>query len=241
VNALLFCDDPNETAILTVVLQLAGLTVTSTGDLDRALRGWSERPSDLVFLALHHGVLLDQVRRIRTVAEVPLVSVSNATDEDSVCQTYEAGADLVSSRPYSARLLATQLRALLRRGRGAPLSQIPTFTIGGLTLDAAARTVQIEKRDPCRLTPLEFRLLYTLISHQGQTLPTETIVERVWGYSGEGSADLVRGLVGRLRAKVETDRKNPQYIQTVPGVGYRLLASQLGAVGQPEKERKSLA
>lgn len=238
-NALLFCDDPNETAILTVVLQLAGLTVASTSDLDRALRAWSERPSDLVFLALHHGALLDQVRRIRTVAEVPLVSISNAADEDSLCQIYEVGADLVSPRPYSARLLATQLRALLRRGRGTPLSQIPTFTIGGLTLDAAARTVRIAKHDPCRLTPLEFRLLYTLISHQGQTLPTEIIVERVWGYSGEGSADLVRGLVSRLRAKVETDRKNPQYIQTIPGVGYRLSASQLSSVAQSEKERKT--
>jgi two-component system KDP operon response regulator KdpE len=238
VNALLFCDDPNETAILTVVLQLAGLTVTLASDLDRALRSWPERPTDLLFLALRHGTLVDQVHRIRTVAEVPLVAVSNSSDEDSLCQILEAGADLVSSRPYSARLLGVQLRALLRRSRGTSLSRIPTFTVGGLTLDATARTVQVEKREPSRLTQLEFRLLYTLISHLGQTLPTETIVERVWGYSGEGSADLVRGLISRLRAKVEVDRKNPQYIQTIQGAGYRLLASPLDPVGSAEKEKK---
>jgi DNA-binding response OmpR family regulator len=60
--------------------------------------------------------------------------------------------------------------------------------------------------------------------HQGQTLPTEVIVERVWGYTGEGNMDLVRGLISRLRAKVEEDAKNPRYILTIPGVGYRLVA-----------------
>ena len=237
-NAFLFCDDSNETAILTVVLQLAGLTVTPTSDLERTLRSWPERPVDLLLLALHHGTLLDQVRRIRATVEVPLVAVSNASDEDSLCQLFEAGADLVVCRPYSARLLSAQLRALLRRGKGTSLSRIPTLTVGGLTLDATARTVQVEDREPRRLTQLEFRLLYTLISHLGQTLPTETIVERVWGYSGEGSADLVRGLISRLRAKVEADPKNPQYIQTVPGTGYRLLASPLDPLRQAEKEKK---
>lgn len=237
-NALLFCDDPNETAILTVALQLAGLTVASVSDLERTLRNWPERPVDLLFLALHYGTPLDQVRRVRATVEVPLVAISNSPEEDLLCQLFEAGADLVVVRPYSARLLSAQLRALLRRSKGTSLSRIPTLTVGGLTLDAAGRTVQVENREPCRLTQLEFRLLYTLMSHLGQTLPTETIVERVWGYSGEGSAELVRGLVSRLRAKVEADPKNPQYILTVPGMGYRLLASPLDPLRQPEKERK---
>lgn len=237
-NALLFCDDPHETNILAVVLQLAGLSMTSASDLDKALHSWSERPADLVLLALHHSSSLEQVRRIRTTADVPLVVINNAPDEDQLYQLLDAGADLVLSRPYSARLLSAQLRALLRRSKGTSLSRIPTLTVGGLTLDAASRTVQVENREPCRLTQLEFRLLYTLMSHLGQTLPTETIVERVWGYSGEGSAELVRGLISRLRAKVEADPKNPQYIQTVPGMGYRLLASPLHSPGQAKKEGK---
>jgi DNA-binding response OmpR family regulator len=56
--------------------------------------------------------------------------------------------------------------------------------------------------------------------HRGQVLPTESIVERVWGYSGQGDRELVRGLISRLRAKLETDPRNPYYILTVPGVGY---------------------
>ncbi len=65
-------------------------------------------------------------------------------------------------------------------------------------------------------------MLYTLMMHAGQVLPTETLVEHVWGYSGRGDRDLVRGLVKRLRSKVEPDPKNPIYIFTVPGVGYKL-------------------
>jgi DNA-binding response OmpR family regulator len=68
-----------------------------------------------------------------------------------------------------------------------------------------------------RLTHLEFRLLYTLMVNQGQIIPTETIVEHVWGYTGDGDRDLIRGLVSRLRAKVETDPRSPRWILTGAG------------------------
>jgi DNA-binding response OmpR family regulator len=58
------------------------------------------------------------------------------------------------------------------------------------------------------------------MTHRGQVLPAEIIVERVWGYSGRGDKELVRGLVSRLRSKIEPDPRSPQYIRTVPGVGY---------------------
>ena len=59
--------------------------------------------------------------------------------------------------------------------------------------------------------------------YRGQILPTETIVEHVWGYTGQGDRDLIRGLVSRLRAKVETDHRKPQYILTTPGIGYSFM------------------
>jgi DNA-binding response OmpR family regulator len=123
-------------------------------------------------------------------------------------------------RPCGPRLLIAQVRALLRRAGGVPLSSLPTLSLAGLTLDPTARTVQIAGHPVRRLTHLEFRLLYALMIHHGQVIPTEVIVERVWGYSGRGDKDLVRGLVSRLRAKVEPEPRNPRYILTVPGVGY---------------------
>jgi DNA-binding response OmpR family regulator len=132
------------------------------------------------------------------------------------------GADLVVVRPYSARLLIHQLRALSRRSRGSHLLSMPPLTYGSITLDPANRTAQVADGAPRHLTQLEFRLLHTLMLHQGQTLTTEAIVDRVWGYSADGNLELVRGLVSRLRAKIEEEPKNPLYIITVPGVGYRL-------------------
>jgi len=220
VYALLVAEDPDEAAILSLVLQRVGLAVVTSGNLGRAMRSWPERPADLVVVALYHVEPLAQVRCVRTETEVALVLIVDSIEENLHYTLLENGADLVVKRPFSARLLVAQMRALLRRIGGVPVFSLPILSLSGLTLDPATRTVQIVGRPPVRLTHLEFRLLYTLMIHRGQVIPTETIVERVWGYSGEGDRDLVRGLISRLRAKVEKDPRNPYYILTVPGVGY---------------------
>jgi DNA-binding response OmpR family regulator len=218
--ALLIAEDPDEAAVLSLVLQRAGLAVTSSNDLERAMQTWAERPADIVLVAVHHIEPLAQVRRVRVVTEVALALIVDPIEEHERCALLENGADLLIIRPFSARLLIAQVRALLRRIGGVPIFSLPTLSLGGLTLDPAPRTVQVVGQPPRRLTHLEFRLLYTLMIHRDQVLPTDAIVERVWGYSGEGDRDLVRGLISRLRAKVEVDPRNPQYILTAPGIGY---------------------
>ncbi len=217
--ALLIAQDPDDRAILSVVLQRAGLAVTTAQDLDRAMKSWLDRPADLVLFAVA-GEPRAQVRRVRTETDVPAVIILDQAGEDLHYELLESGADLVVTRPFSARLLMAQIRALLRRAGNVPFSSLPTLHLAGLTLDPADRTVQVEDQAARRLTHLEFRLLYTLMTHHGQTLPTGTIVERVWGYTDRGDKDLVRGLVSRLRAKVEPEPRVPRYILTVPGVGY---------------------
>lgn len=217
--ALLIAQNPDERALLSLALQRAGVAVTTASELERAMRSWWDRPADLILLAIG-GDPIAQARRIRTETEVPLVAIVDETREDVHYDLLQSGTDLVITRPYSARLLIAQLRALLRRAGNVPLSSLPTLSLGGLTLDPAARTVQIEDQPPRRLTHLEFRLLYTLMTHPGQTLSSELLVERVWGYTGQGDRDLVRGLVSRLRAKVEPEPRTPCYIVTLPGVGY---------------------
>lgn len=218
--ALLLAEDADEAAVLSLVLQRSGLTVTTAKDLNRALQTWRDRPTDLILLALSHLPLEDQVRLVRAEAQVPLILVVDSTDEALHYSLLDTGADLIVARPFGARLLIAQVRALLRRAGGVPLFSLPTLSVAGLSLDPVTRTVEVSDRPPRRLTHLEFRLLYTLMIHRGQVLPTESIVERVWGYSGRGDRDLVRGLVSRLRAKIEEDPRNPSYILTAPGVGY---------------------
>lgn len=218
--ALLLADDQDESAVLSLVLQRAGLAVTTSTKLTQAMQQWAERPADLVLAALHGSDPLAQVQQIRAESNVPLIVVGDAMGEDTHYDLLDAGADLVVVRPYSARLLIGQVRALIRRSGSVPGFSLPTLTLAGLTLNPATRRVQVEGQPARRLTHLEFRLLYTLMINRGQVLSPDTLVEHVWGYSGEGDRDLVRGLISRLRSKVEPDPQNPRYVVNVPGTGY---------------------
>jgi DNA-binding response OmpR family regulator len=218
--ALLIAQDADEIAIFSMILQRAGLAVTTAKNLARAMHTWSERPADIILISLPEPAPQDQVQQIRAETQVPLILSINSLDEPLHCDLLKTGADLVIAPPFSAKLLIAQVTALVRRSGSVPTFSLPTLDAGGLTLDPATRTAETGGKPAQRLTHLEFRLLYTLMINRGQVLPTDTLVERVWGYAGPGDRDLVRGLVSRLRGKIEPDPRNPQYILTVSGIGY---------------------
>ena len=220
--ALLLAHNADESAVLRLALQRAGFASRVTTDLKQVVKDWPEQPSDLVLLSFPEIISFEGVHELRTLTEVPFVVVVNPIGEDQHVELLEAGVDLVIFRPFSTRLLIAQLRGLLRRATGIPIFNLPSFTVGELSLDPSIRTIEVKDGPATHLTRLEFRLLYTLFVHAGQVLPVETLVEHVWGYSGRGDRDLVRGLVKRLRTKVEPEPQNPRYILTVPGVGYKL-------------------
>jgi DNA-binding response OmpR family regulator len=218
--ALLVAEDADEIAIFSMVLQRAGLAVTTVKDLDRAMQNWPQRPADIIMLSIPDCSPQEQIQQVRDETLVPVILAVNNLDEPLHCQLLKMGADLVAAPPISPKLLIAQVAVLLRRAGTVPSFSLPTLNVADLTLDPASRTVDVGDKPSQRLTHLEFRLLYTLMMHRGQVIPTETLVERVWGYTGQGDRDLVRGLVSRLRGKIEVDARNPQYILTVPGIGY---------------------
>lgn len=226
-QAWVVAPDPDEHALLGFVLQRVGLRVARAESAEEIVERWPRQPGDLVLLAARPPRERD-VSQVRAVSKAPIVLVAGRLGEDAQIAFLDAGTDLVVMRPYSSRILLAQLRALLRRAEGVPVFHLPTLQVAGLSLDPASRMVRLDaqgerqERRAQRLTPLEFRLLYTLMIHRGQVLPTDTIVEQVWGYEGEGHRDLVRGLVKRLRAKVEDDPSQPGRVRTIPGVGYGL-------------------
>jgi DNA-binding response OmpR family regulator len=221
-QAILFSPHADEANVLQVILQQAGFMVRTTRSLDQAIESWPENPADLVLIVLigEHSKSLTQLKQLRAHTAVPILLVSDLLSDDMYVNYLEAGADLVVIRPYSVRALLAQIRAILRRGTGVPFFSLPTLTQKDVQLDPSNRTVQVGGIEPKRLTQLEFRLLYTLMTHVGQIIPAEQLVEHVWGYFGEGNRELVRGLVQRLRSKVEPDPRRPIYILTEPGIGY---------------------
>ncbi|MCA9923634.1 MAG: response regulator transcription factor, partial [Anaerolineales bacterium] len=157
----------------------------------------------------------------RAVSQAPLVVLVERLLESEHCRLLDVGADLVLKRPFSSRILVRYVRMFLRRAGNIPVSVLSAVTAGDITLDPETHMVHVSNVDPQRLTLLEFRLLYILMTNTNQVIPVDMIVERVWGYEGQGNRELVRGLVRRLRRKIEPDPKEPKYIQNLPGIGYR--------------------
>lgn len=222
-QAILVAHDPEEREILTFVLRHGGLAVANAPALERVAARWLQRPADLVVVAWDTGSdeEVAAIRAVRGVTQVPLLLVCEPVGEAETCSLLQAGVDLVLARPVGPRLLAQYARTLLRRAHGVPAFRTPPLDVGQVRLDPASRTVAVEGHDPQRLTQLEYRLLYVLMSNREHVVPVEVLVERVWGYNGEGNRDLVRGLVSRLRRKIELDPDLPRAIETVPGTGYR--------------------
>jgi DNA-binding response OmpR family regulator len=221
-QALLFCEPREESAVLTVILQQVGFTVNSSTKLDQAIENWPDQPLDLILASLSGDdkKSFAVVKQLRPYTVVPIIVIADGLNNERFIEVLESGIDLVVSRPYDARVLIAQIKSLLRRTAGMPFYSLPSLEQAGIVLDPANHKVTIESREPIRLTRLEFRLLYTLMIHSGQIIPTENLVENVWGYSGEGNRELVRGLVQRLRAKIEPDPHNPHYVLTEANIGY---------------------
>lgn len=227
-QAIVVADNQEDRDFLNFILRHAGVAVATTAALQPVTATLPERPVDLVLLSLpdSHALRRD-IEQLRAVTQAPLIALMALPTEEAHCALLDAGVDLVLPRPVSARILSRYVQGLLRRVGGVPASLPPRFEMEGIVLDPATRTVIVSGSPPQRLTQLEFRLFHLLVNNQDQVLPTELIVERVWGYSGQGNRELVRGLIRRLRRKLETAPEQTRFIQNIPGVGYRFSVDPL--------------
>ena len=221
-QAMLFSPHLEEASVLTLLLQRVGFNVRTVHNLDQSVDAWPEQPADFVLITLPEDIpkALKHIEQVRLHTVIPICIISDPINESLQVDILEAGADVVILRPYGVRFLHAQIKALLRRSAGIPFFSLPTLTQKDVVLDPSIRTVKVGDNQAKRLTQLEFRLLYTLMTNVGQIIPTDQIVEHVWGYSGEGNRELVRGLVQRLRSEVEPEPRKPEYILTEPGIGY---------------------
>jgi len=227
-QATLVAQNADERDILSFVLKHSGLSVTLSASLGTVSSKWLEQPSDLVLVAWQHKAeLLVELATLRTLTQVPILLLTDPPTEEQLCNLLHAGADLVLSRPVSPRVLSEYARVLLRRNQTIPSFVLPALTFSEIELDPDTRAVKVASQAPKRLTQLEFRLLYVLMVNRGQVIPVDVIVERVWGYTDSGNRELVRGLVSRLRRKIEPDPGNPRFVQNVPGVGYRFSMDEI--------------
>ena len=226
VNVLIIGNDLHSLEFLAFVVRQGYLSPMMAHTVSEALALHERTPAGLVLIEMNAALadLLELCSEVRQKMAVPIIVIAPWSDEQSQLQLYGAGADDYVTRPYSPAILEAKIRAFLRMSGWIPPSALSLIEKGVIRLDPEQHTFVVADGVPVRLTPLEFRLLYVLILNVGHVLSAETLVEKVWGYTGDGNRDLLKGLVRRLRGKIEPDVRVPVYIRTVPGVGYAFSA-----------------
>ena len=164
---------------------------------------------------------LTALKRLREWSQTPVLVLSVRDREGDKVAALDNGADDYLTKPFGTAELLARLRAVQRRAPEA--HEEPVFTNGGLTVDQAARTVTVDKRE-VHLTATEYALLHELVRHAGKIVTHKQLLRAVWGPNAESQSQYLRVYITHLRKKLETDSKQ-KLIQTEPGIGYRLLAA----------------
>jgi len=167
---------------------------------------------------------LEVIRNIRGWSRVPIVVLSARGQEKDKIQALDEGADDYVSKPFAVGELLARIRAALRRS--APAGDQATGTVfrtGEIEVDLDKRLVLVQGKE-VHLTPIEYRLLQTLIRHAGKVLTQRQLLSEVWGPNHTEEAQYLRVYMAQLRRKLESEPARPRRLLTEPGVGYRLLA-----------------
>ncbi|MBM3708320.1 MAG: response regulator transcription factor [Actinobacteria bacterium] len=162
------------------------------------------------------------MRRHPKLASIPVIFLTARERIEDRIAGLEAGADDYLSKPFNLIELQLRVKALLRRA--AQLAPAGMLTVGRLSIDPDSKQALVNGK-PLTLTPMEFELLYYLVSHAGEVITAERLLQEVWAYPpGTGSPSLVRMHVLNLRRKLEQDPGQPAHLRTIPRHGYVLQA-----------------
>jgi two-component system KDP operon response regulator KdpE len=205
-------------------LQQQNLHVVLESDPSNTLKRCEMETPDLIILDINlpEAQTIDLVKSLRAELITPILLLTPPRAEEHTLAAYTAGVDDYMPKPVSPSLFNAKVKVWLRRSWSATTSTLDPIKIGGMHIFPNERLIIRDNGQPFHLTNLELRLLYHLVSRAGHTVTTEELNQRVWGYTGEVDNTMLKNVVYRLRRKIEADPANPQIIQTVSGVGYKL-------------------
>lgn len=220
-NILLVDDDPGIMAAVKQALVAHGYKMTTASDGEEALAVFEHEPPELILLDLvmPHCSGLEVCQRIREHSSIPIIVLSIKGSEADIVTVLDLGADDYLVKPFRLEELLARVRAVLRRGKRAMSTR--KVVCGELEIDTEERRVSIGGRNVV-LTPTEYSVLAELANNVGRVMTTNLLVQRVWGPQYSDATGYVKGVIRRLRVKLEQDPAHPKYIITEPYLGYRL-------------------
>lgn len=222
-------DDPQICRFLRTSLNANGFNVFEANTGEQGLIEISIRKPDLLILDLGLPRMdgLTVIKKVREWSSVPIIILSARSQEQDKITALDAGADDYLTKPFSIGELLARIRVSIRHVQQLRLDSTENiFCEGDLRVDLTRRQVFMGERE-IHLTPIEYRLLNTLVLHAGKVMTHRQLLLNVWGSAYVEHDHYVRIYMGQLRQKIEADTTKPRYLLTEMGIGYRLASSEL--------------
>jgi two-component system KDP operon response regulator KdpE len=223
---ILIEDEPEIRRFLRASLTGHGYRLFEATTGAEGLREAESRQPDIVVLDLGLPDIdgLEVIRRLREWTGVPIIVLSARGQEQDKIIALDAGADDYVGKPFGVGELLARLRVSLRHAeRTVREAGEPTFSAGDLEVNPTERRVLVGGQE-IHLTPIEYRLLATMVKHAGKVLTHRQLLREVWGPPYADQAHYLHVYMAQLRRKIETDPARPRHLLTEPGIGYRLAA-----------------
>lgn len=221
---LLVEDEQAIRKFLRTELSNAQYQLDEAATADQALKHASQFPPDLVILDLGLPDMDGQevIRRLREWLTAPIIILSARDQDQEKIRALDNGADDYLTKPFSTGELLARVRVALRHSQhaGDDLGKT-TFEIGDLKVDLATRRVFVADAE-VHLTPLEYKLVVTMVQNAGKVLTHRQLLEKVWGPHQVRETHYLRVFMASLRRKLEADPARPRYLLTEQGIGYRM-------------------
>ena len=216
-------DDPATIQLLTSTFVKTKATVlTATNGQEGLQQFYTHRP-DLIILDIKMPDMdgWETCRIIRKLSDVPIIMLTVRSADEEIIRGLDSGADDYITKPFNAQVVLARVRAALRRPAQNKLLQASTrYNDDYLTIDLEKPLVLV-KGEPIKLTAQEYRLLAYLLQNPNRMLTTQQILKNAWGWEYEDQPGHVRIYIWHLRRKLEEDPKEPKYLLTEYGLGYR--------------------
>jgi two-component system KDP operon response regulator KdpE len=219
---LIIEDEVQMRRFLRASLTSNGYQVVETDTAEAGLAQAAARNPELILLDLglpdQDGLVVTQ--RLREWAKTPIIVISARGREEDKIQALDAGADDYLTKPFGVGELLARIRVALRNAARGELGS-SQFSVGELKIDLVRRQVLVSDQE-VHLTPIEYKLLATLVKHAGRVITHRQLLREVWGPNSSDQTQYLRVYMGQLRHKLEKNPSRPEFLTTEPGVGYRL-------------------
>ena len=219
-DILIIEDDPEMGPLIKDLMINEGFSARLCASAEEALELFEYTPFSIVLLdvMLPHMDGFETCTAIRQKQDIPILMMSAMTDEDSKLLGYKTGADDYIDKPFSVKVLAAKVRALMKRAPAAEKEEV--LTGYGITLDKISRCVTKDGRE-IKLSNKEFELLQYLMEHSGEAVDKNVLFNKIWGMDCFSEMSTVSVHMRWLREKIEEDPNSPEIIRTVWKIGYR--------------------